>query len=347
MSNPELIGIDGGAGHVKLRDKKLSARFPSTIHAGASSVSVYSDTSFAQQISVDVTVGDDHFYHDVSGETILTGTHDFIVSKARVAGVVASMARAGMLSNARNFKAVVTAPYNRIHLPDGKKDMLMVEEMRKTFLLPITVSGLEGEQPKFTDVQFVSEGIAGAFDYLQELTTGMELRSRPETNSNMKIAVIGIGHSTVDFVTARGNTIQMKDSRVTYECATNEFLGLLNQRLIEAKIYKADFDRYKLIAAAETGKLVVRGDTIDITKHIEHCVNVWTKHLSMWIKNQRFSWDTYDKVILIGGGTHLIRNVVKPDWFGNHNPIIPTDPEFANVRGAYKLAVRAWYKKNG
>ena len=276
-----VIGADIGAGSSKLCTGKTSYRFPTTIHQGDSPMNEIHTATFSQQIAVDVKVGGHEFHHDPAGVPILTGTSDFITSPARVAAFWAGVARAGLLSEYRNFKVYASIPYNRLHLPDGKPNMSTVDAIKAAFQLPVEIKGLDGVQPRISEIMLLAEGITGAIDYFFELTASLDIKTRVDNSSNMKIAVFGIGFSTVDFITARGTAIQMKDSRINYDCAVNHFLDLLKQRLITDKVITDGYDASMLISAIETGKLKVRGTPIDIEKYIVECRDNWVKKLSL------------------------------------------------------------------
>ncbi len=149
------------------------------------------------------------------------------------------------------------------------------------------------------------------------------------------IIILDIGYNTIDIIVTAGGKV------VPPACGMlrGKGIGLVVSELRNhiQSTYETEMSNAEIFEILRTGEFKLYGRRIDLSVAISSIKNNYVRERTQeLVASQDFRMKKADKVVLAGGGAHIITDLGDP----RYTPLIhiPKDPEFANARGFYKLA---------
>lgn len=307
-----MIGIDIGYGYVKSYNGTHGDIFPSAVAQAIS-------TQYSQEEVIAVNgakffVGDTALRERVYLYDIRV--RDFILSEPWTALLCSALHRRGV------HGGVLV-----LGIPPGHYTKEIAAEMTdKVHKTCFIVHGVNGA-PKtiatsFDKVKVVPQGGGVFFDYMFDRRT---------IGNIANIAVIDIGHQTLDLVFFEGNRY-VESAAVSYPMGVSVVLDRIRRQVsLEHKVNLQNTEAEK---ALRTGKLSIYGKEYDIRDLLDRELEGFTGNVrSLITKHIEDLGARVETILVAGGGANLLKSS-----FQKYSYIVPAEPQFANARGYYKYA---------
>ena len=234
----------------------------------------------------------------------------------------------------------------RIELPDFKEIikyfpvfMKYVEKKVGTEIGSVIV----GVPPKYKDlVEDIKKKGEGLGLDIQAIPQGVGIyrdnKDRIDQTLEREAFILDIGFNTVDYLIVKEDRKVKGDTIEKF--GVMKAVELFKNYLPEELSYLKNFSTSKLMGVFEKGYAVIEGEKIDLNPYKEKAKTSYREMLVNRLKQAvgDFIYET-ELVIIAGGGAFLFQNGEK-ETFGK-NVYIPSEPEFSNARGFYRLGVES------
>lgn len=159
------------------------------------------------------------------------------------------------------------------------------------------------------------------------------------THDDHSVIIIDIGFNTVDYLVVVKDENDKRWKRVNlnsiYNLGVSEAVSMFRDKLPSDLSILKNWSKQKLIEIFEKKYVVIEGERIDLSSHIDFIMPDYTAILLARLKSEvGAEIAEVDKVVIAGGGAHLIDKTLQ------RNIVIPDDPEFSNARGYYYYGMK-------
>ncbi|WP_310622305.1 ParM/StbA family protein [Flexibacterium corallicola] len=194
----------------------------------------------------------------------------------------------------------------------------------------ITPANKEVEIAQINEVQVGCQAVAAWVDY------ALDDQFKPKVDLKGDVAVVDIGGRTTDIATVvSGEHIDHARSGSINKGVLSVYEALQNQLRKKFDI-EDDFSLAVLNAAVRNNRIDLWGKSQDVTKEVTEAVRMQQSQIGQAIQRNLGSGASFKKVLFVGGGSALFREIVEAY---KQNGTVEADPEYSNVRGLYKYAM--------
>ncbi|WP_318491854.1 ParM/StbA family protein [Photobacterium leiognathi] len=337
MRNIEFITVDDGSGNMKLvrngaNGEKISKMSPSYVMTGDPLMDGVGVAATAWELDdVNYSVGDNLQQIE---STTSTGYQTSIINRVLVNNIVAMENIDGPIALG------VTLPTAEYFSGNGKNpiNLAKIEAKKKNIMGELTnVSGLL-KRPNIVAVRVYPEAIPAYVYCANEGITSASGAIQDYRKDEVNL-VIDLGHYTCDIARiTNGLNITAKAS---FDHGVNMLLDRYRTKLsIEfSQPYINKMSLEKIKTSFEEGQWRIGSELHDTTEIIDSLTVNFFRELTRKIEDAiggEGMIEGIDRVIIVGGGAHIIGNVAEQEQY-NHNIVIPPQPEFAIARGVHML----------
>lgn len=234
----------------------------------------------------------------------------------------------------------------RIELPDFKEIIKYLPVFLKFVERKIGTgidSVIVGVPPKYKDlVEDIKKRGESLGISIQVIPQGVgiyvDTKEKIDQTSEREAFILDIGFNTVDYLIVKDDRKVKGDTIEKF--GVMKAVELFKNYLPEDLSYLKNFSTSKLMGVFEKGYAVIEGEKIDLSSYKEKAKSAYREMLVNRLKQAvgDFIYET-ELIVIAGGGAFLFQNGEK-ETFGK-NVHIPSEPEFSNARGFYRLGVKA------
>lgn len=162
-------------------------------------------------------------------------------------------------------------------------------------------------------------------DSINEITTKL---------SNAPVSFVDIGGRTIDIVTFTQNGQKIiNDYSETSEYGALDLNNELAKSIRQELGIKSQILADKIDDALNTGKYLVRGESVDISETIKRAKRGFATRIEQEIRKTLRHADDIGLIVFVGGGSLLIQEELSEIY---HQTYFIKEPEFANAKGFLK-----------
>ncbi len=331
------IAIDAGSGRTKATDNDQWFNFPS-LTANFTQVLYVTGMESDEDPTAHLVLECEGYRWFVGSAAAKQGIAQRTVDRERAVneeGKLLTLAALGLLSDGdtQRYNIVTGLPVSHY---SGLQERFL-ETMKKTHnysFVSVTGKSKKDFVAEVDDIKIIPQPIGTLMDCVLDDRGNI---ANPDL-ARQNVGIIDVGYFTADVV--RADSLEFIG-----QSSTSYPLGLFNAYTELSEGFNSAFGieaaPETLETVMDTGKIVIRGKTHDVTEIRDHALDVAAKQIISRVKTiwSKTGWQI-DKVIITGGGGSVLYEHLDKAFEGSTE--LAKEPFYANVNGYMKLACKTW-----